>query len=283
MLTVTRSSQLMTHNSQLTPRGPPPVITPHNLTTPQPHNLTSPRVPRVSVVMPVHNGATYLEEAIESILRQTFTNLETLVVDDGSTDATPEILRTLAASDPRLSVFTQDHRGITHSRNRGIASARGEYLAAHDADDLSLPDRLEKQVSFLDAHPEVAMVGSVAQWIDQLGNPIPSMGYPTEHEEIVQKLPLQSCFVHGSVLFRHSCLLAAGAYREEFPLAEDVDLFLRLSERYRVANLPDILYHWRRSDQSVSIRQMSLLQKYFKVAVELAKQRHMEGRDLLSH
>ena len=244
-------------------------------------NYTPVIVPRVSVVMPVHNGARFLREAIDSILGQTFKDFELLVVDDGSTDRTAAILREVSARDSRVSVIRQERMGIPRARNRGIALARGAYVAAHDADDISLPERLAKQVDILDHHPEVAMVGSIAQWIDQRGAPLPTMAYPISDEEIRAKLHVQSCFVHGSVTFRRSCLLAVGGYREEFPLAEDVDLFFRLAERYKVANLSEVLYHWRRSDSSVSLRRTSLLQKYFLVAVELAKQRQAEGRDLL--
>src|SRR6476659_7403647 len=116
--------------------------------------------PRVSVVMPVHNGGAYLALAIESILRQTYGDFEFVIVDDGSTDATPQVIRGVQAADPRVRTYTQARSGLVASLNRGCREARGSYIARMDADDLAAPERLARQVEFLDRHAGVAMVGS---------------------------------------------------------------------------------------------------------------------------
>src|SRR5689334_11102780 len=122
-------------------------------------------VPRVTVVTPVYNGAAFLREAIDSILQQTFTDFEYLIIDDGSTDATPDLLREAARVDGRIRVVTREAAGVAVARNTGLSLARADLIAHQDADDLSLPDRLARQVAFLDAHPEVVMVGTFARVI----------------------------------------------------------------------------------------------------------------------
>jgi glycosyltransferase involved in cell wall biosynthesis len=230
--------------------------------------------------MPVYNDAPFIRAAIDSILGQTFTDWELIVVDDGSTDATPAIVHEAASRDGRISTITQRRSGIPRSRNRGVALARGELVAVHDADDLSVPERLARQVDFLDRHPEVAMVGSFAEWIEATGRVV-VMGFPVSDEEIRANLTSRSCFQHGSIMLRRSALQTIGGYRPEFPLAEDVDLYFRLAERFRLANIPEVLYRHRRSESSISQQRMSLLQKYVQVAIELARQRREEGRDIL--
>src|SRR5579864_2507794 len=157
--------------------------------------------PRVSIVMCVHNEERYLEQTIESILTQSFADFELVVVDDGSTDGTRRILS--AVRDARLRVLRHEWQGIPRSRNRADSLARGEYIVRHDGDDLSLPERLENQIRFLDEHPNIGIVGTYVDIIDADGESQNPLRLPTDHQDIVQgMLSGQSPgFIHGAVTF----------------------------------------------------------------------------------
>ncbi len=209
--------------------------------------------PRVSVLMSVYNGARYLREAIDSILAQTFTDFEFIIVDDGSTDETPAILDSY--TDPRIvRLRNETNIGLTKSLNRGLAIARGEYVARQDADDVSFPERIQKQVAFLDAHPIVAMVGSAYYQIDPYGALIGIVLLPCDHQAIADELLYHCCFCHGATIFRLNQVRQVGNYNEEFVVAQDWDLWVRLMQNYQLANLPDALYKLRCSSRSISVR-----------------------------
>src|SRR5436190_20858327 len=147
--------------------------------------------------MPVHNGERYMREAIESILVQTFTNFEFLVVDNGSTDDSVEIARSYA--DPRVRVLTEPQPGLVPALNRGIAEARGQYIARMDADDVSVPQRLMRQVDYTRRHPNTAMVGTWAQVIDGSGTLMDRrLALPTHGKALHVALCIVNSFVHGS-------------------------------------------------------------------------------------
>jgi hypothetical protein len=213
-------------------------------------------IPRVSVVMAVRDGASYLEKAVDSILAQTFTDFEFVIIDDGSTDSTPEVLQRYQAADPRVRVHHQVNAGLTPSLNRGCGRARGPYLARMDADDVAFLDRLERQVEFLDRHPRVALVGSAVVRIDELGREIKRNVCPTSHAEIIRALAEYNCFTHPTVMLRKDMLAAVGGYREAYRQAQDYDLWLRLGERYELANLGDPLLYYRVYASQVSVRHL---------------------------
>jgi Glycosyl transferase family 2 len=215
-----------------------------------------PETPRVSVVMAVRNGVPYLEQAVDSILAQTFTDLEFVIIDDGSTDSTPEVLRRYQTADHRVRVLHQENAGLTPSLNRGCQLARGTYVARMDADDVAFPDRLARQVEFLDRHPGVALLGSAVVRIDELGREIKRSECPTLHAEIVRALTRYNCFTHPTVMLRKDMLAAVGGYREAYRQAQDYDLWLRLSERYEVANLAEPLLYYRVYASQVSVRHL---------------------------
>jgi glycosyltransferase involved in cell wall biosynthesis len=237
--------------------------------------------PLVSVVMPVYNGERYLRVAVQSLLRQTLQQIEILVINDGSTDHTEQILGELAA-DPRVRPVHQPHLGIPRARNTGIALAKAKHIAVHDADDLSLPDRLAKQYAFLEQVPEVAAVGSLANVVDETGQFIRSFGgVPTDPAQIVETLPTRNCLVHGSVLMRTSAIEAVGKYREAFALAHDYDLYLRLADHFQLANLAEVLYLYRDHADSASHTHKKVQRAYADIAQELAEERQRTGSDLL--
>ncbi len=209
--------------------------------------------PVVSVVMSVFNGEHYLREAIDSILQQTFSGFEFIVIDDGSTDSSRAILDSYC--DERITIISNDtNQGLTPSLNRGIRKARGRYLARMDADDISDPGRLQKEMVFLDAHPDHAAVGSFARVIDEHSRIIRLCSHPVDHRAVRRYLKRDNCITHGSALIRMDCMLEAGLYDETISRAQDYDLWLRLSERYSLANIPEYLYSFRVHPSSIGER-----------------------------
>jgi glycosyltransferase involved in cell wall biosynthesis len=210
--------------------------------------------PKVSVVMSVYNGFRYLRQSIESILNQTFTEFEFIIVNDGSTDRSLEVLESYAKQDNRIRLINQQNMGLTKSLNKAIAIARSDLIARMDADDISMPERFERQIEYLENHPECLAVGCEVLQIDRDGAPICKMGIPLSHEEIEAKLLKGNGGVirHPAVMIRRDALLAIGCYRETFETAQDLDLFLRLGQKGQLANLPDVLLEYRLHLESVN-------------------------------
>lgn len=201
--------------------------------------------PRVSVVMAVCNGQRFVGEAIESLRTQTLDDLEVIVVDDGSSDATPQVVQTLAAQDDRIRLHVQEHAGYSAALNTGWRLANADYVGVLDADDLAEPGRLERQVGFLEGHPEVGVVGGALLLVTADGRPFYIAAYPVAPADVHEALKSRSPLGHTCVLMRRAVLEEAGGYRESFPLAEDYDLWLRISERHALANVPDIVGRYR--------------------------------------
>ena len=205
--------------------------------------------PRVSVVMTVYNSQHYLRETLESLLNQTFGDFEFIIVNDGSTDRSLEILKEYAQRDGRIRLISRGNTGIVAAANEGIAAARGEYLARTDSDDVSMPERLEKQVAYLDAHPDCVLVGSRVVETDPYGIPVTESGHALTHEEIDRQLMTAYggwAVLQPTAMMRTAAVRSVGGYRGRYNISEDHDLFLRLAERGKVANLPDVLLRYRR-------------------------------------
>lgn len=236
--------------------------------------------PRISVVLAVRNGARHVEASIRSVLTQRFEDFELIVVDDGSTDATPDILSAVRGADPRVVVVRQENRGLAASLNRGIAMARSAYIARQDADDISREDRFEHQVAYLDQHPSIAAVGSSADVLDRAGTVVGALRARRGADAVRQGLlTLRSTPVHGSMLMRTSAIHAAGGYREAFAAGQDYDLWLRLTDRFEIDNLPDALYQWRLDADGVYAVRRATQLKYAAIALAFAHERRAEGRD----
>jgi hypothetical protein len=207
--------------------------------------------PRVSVVMAVRNGARTVVEAGRSILDQTFTDLEFIVVDDASTDDTAAMLSELG--DPRVRVLTNARQlGLSRSLNAGIAHSSGEFVARQDADDVSEAIRLERQVAFLDRHPRLTLVGSWYTKIDSQGRSLGARPLPTNSTDLRWRLLFHSPFVHASVVLRRAVLDDVGVYDASLRYSLDRDLWCRIALDHAVANLPERLMRYRVSDTSMT-------------------------------
>jgi glycosyltransferase involved in cell wall biosynthesis len=210
--------------------------------------------PTVSVLLPVFNAERFLPAALASILAQTFTDWELIAVDDGSTDASPRILRDFAEKDARIRLITRPNTGIVGALNDALAPARGALIARMDADDISLPARFQLQVDFLNSHPDCVLLGTQVLIIDEDADPIgPLKSIELEHDRIDRALlELRWPIVHPTVMMRRQTVSDIGGYAEGTFPHEDHDLFLKLCERGHAANLPQALLHYRRHATSVS-------------------------------
>lgn len=217
--------------------------------------MTGMRPPKVSVLMPVYKGDEYLSEAVDSILNQTFTDFEFIIICDDPTEKTRQILDKYEQSDSRIKVYYQEREGLVNSLNRGCSLARGEYIARMDADDISLPERFEKQSKFLDSNQCVGVLGTDIRFIDCYGNPHPDVHppyIPTEPNVIQWYLMFYCCIQHPTVMFRKSVYDQMGGYSNNFLHAEDYEFWLRISPRIIISNLDDVLVHLRIHANSVS-------------------------------
>lgn len=196
--------------------------------------------PRVTVFIPVHNREHYITTAVDSILAQTFENFELLIVDDGSTDATLDVLSRY--QDPRLRVECNPRNlGIPATRNRGLELARGDYIALLDSDDKSWPNRLARQVETLDRHPELCQIGSACDFMDDQGKRLKRVRrQPLAADDVAASLAFYCALTNRTVMAR-TAILRDYRYREDFPRCQDYELHQRLSGTQRMANLADIL------------------------------------------
>lgn len=234
----------------------------------------------VSVLTAIHNEEKYLHEAIGSILNQSFSDFELIIINDASTDNSGTILQSY--NDSRMRVINNPQNlGLTKSLNIGLGLAEGRYIARMDGDDISMPDRLREQAGFLDKHPDVGLVGSSVVQIDEAGNKIVDFRYETDMARLRRELYLNNQFCHGSVMFRKECIDKVHGYREEFRYAQDYDLYLRIAESYDVANLEGFFYKWRFDPSSISIDKKLSQDKYVELARECAKARSREKQEPL--
>ena len=231
-------------------------------------------MPRVSVLLPVFNAERYVGDAVRSILAQTFTDFELIVIDDGSSDASPRILANIARGDARVRLRVRPNRGNIATLNESIDMAQGEYFARMDHDDIAFPQRFARQVEFLDAHPEVVAAGSRALFIDDEGLPLMEVMHHYSHEQIERALMTPELgIIHPSVMMRAWACRAIGGYRAEYLHAEDLDFFLRMSEVGRLENIAEPLLQYRTHASSVSARYMETQWRSARKAVEAARAR----------
>ena len=197
--------------------------------------------PRVSVVMPVHNEERFVEQAIGSVLAQTFHDLELIVVDDGSSDASAEILQRLAREDRRVRVVRQERSGLVQALNRGCALGDGALIARMDADDVSYPERLRRQVEQLERRPALGVIGSWVRYVDAAGAPIGEWRTPVGPSLVSWALLFGTQLAHPSVVMRRRLFERVGGYPTSSPHAEDYDLWLRAVHHAELDNVPEFL------------------------------------------
>lgn len=215
--------------------------------------MSSPDTPLISVMMSVYNAERYVAEAIQSILGQTEGRFEFLIVNDGSRDASGSIIDRYAAQDSRIRAIHQENRGLIASLNRMLDEARAPLVARMDSDDVSRPERFAVQLAWMQAHPDIAVLGTNTDELDADGAFFPCSDFhPENPADIRERLMAASAMCHPSVMMRRDVIRALGGYRAAFRHCEDYDLWLRVSERHDLYNLPDRLFLYRRSPDQVS-------------------------------
>jgi glycosyltransferase involved in cell wall biosynthesis len=211
----------------------------------------------VSVVMSVFNGEQFLAEAVESILDQSFSDFEFIVINDGSTDRSGAMLDTFQEKDSRLRVYHQENRGLVESLNRGCSIARGKYIARMDADDIAIRDRLRSQIDFMEEHPEIGLLGGVMELIDVNGRVFNTLRPPVDDQPIRSALYQADCpMYHPTIVMRKTVFASSGGYRTFFLDAEDYDLWLRMAKRSQLANLDAVVLKYRVHPGQVSQRKL---------------------------
>jgi glycosyltransferase involved in cell wall biosynthesis len=205
--------------------------------------------PRVTVLMPVYNAALYVAAAIDSILSQTYRDFEFLIIDDGSADQSTQIIR--SHDDPRIRFHTNiQNIGVTRTLNKGLELARGEYIVRMDADDISLPTRLERQVAFMDDNPDVGACGS---WVETFGESVDIVRIPVAPEDICAHLLFHNVLAHPAVCLRRQAFVENGLrYDEKYQHAEDFQLWQRASEHFPIANIAEVLLKYNIHPKSIS-------------------------------
>ncbi|MBC9882141.1 glycosyltransferase [Bradyrhizobium sp. INPA01-394B] len=242
--------------------------------------------PAISVLLPVYNAERFLCEAVESVLGQSYSDFELLVLNDGSTDGSLDLLRGFEGRDSRVKVFTRENRGLVSTLNELLETARAPYIARMDADDICVVDRFAKQLAFLLANPGHVAVGGWVMQINHIGLPIGPIRSPTSHDDIdAMHLVGHASIWHPTAMVRKDAILAIGGYSPEYPHAEDLDLWLRLAERGKLANLAEPVLFYRLHDQSVSqvngLAQQSSAERACRSAWERrGLQAHFEATDL---
>ncbi|MDP8230795.1 MAG: glycosyltransferase [Candidatus Gorgyraea atricola] len=211
--------------------------------------------PKLSVIMSAYNSERYLDESIKSILGQSFKDFEFLIIDDGSIDRTSEILNDYQKTDNRIRVIKNKvNIGLSKSLNIGIREAQGEYIARQDADDTSMPDRLSKQIEFMQDSEEIAISGTFYRMIDERDRLLYRFIMPAEDSEIKKWLREVNCFCHGSVMFRKKDIKEVGLYPEQYECSQDYALWLTMSKNYKLANIPEFLYTLRLHGSARSVK-----------------------------
>jgi hypothetical protein len=204
--------------------------------------------PKITVLMSVFNEQTYLREAVESVLSQTFGDFEFLIIDDGSEEPFEDFINQYR--DARIRVFRQENIGLARSLNRGLRLARGEYIARMDADDVCRTDRFDLQIKEMEAHPQIDLLGSFFDVIDEKGRLIETKELITDPIYRLWRLQFHNNYGHGTVMLKKQAALRQGMYDDTLLYAQDYDLWSRISRKDNTGIIPEVLYHYRMFEQS---------------------------------
>ena len=228
---------------------------------------------KVSVLTPVYNTEKYVRQAIESILNQTFKDFEYIIVDDCSTDRTWEIVQEYAKRDSRIKLYRNEKNlYIAANRNVCLSKANGKYIVWQDADDISMPQRIEKQFKFMEEHPEVGIVGGYLQFFNDNSDKTTIRKYATDDKMLRKKIFRFSPVGQPGAMVRKKCLDEVGAYDPETPPAEDLDMSFRIGKNYKFANIPEVVVKYREFDnnatftrlKTIELRTIEIRKKYAK-------------------
>lgn len=245
-------------------------------------------MPRVSVVLPVHNGAKFVDDAVQSIVQQSFTDWELIAIDDCSADESASILESWALQDDRIRVYRNPHNfGLARTMNRAVELTTGEYIAVQEQDDMSTPERLSAEVILLDAHPEIGLVSGIAEWLDDELRPftlfpgilVRRMQYPQDTRAMFQFLYVEQCkVVNAGCMFRKMAIDGLiGPFNEQAKMSIDWEFFLRLARGWRIWGIHEVVVRMRRGRSHESLTKNKLLQ--FSEARRLINEMRREYRD----
>ncbi|HEY9197103.1 MAG TPA: glycosyltransferase [Mucilaginibacter sp.] len=236
-------------------------------------------IPQITVLMPAYNAERYIVAAIESVLGQTFTDFELLIVNDGSTDDTEKLIRSI--DDPRIVLICQDNKGVAQALNNGLKYARAQYIARFDADDICYPERLRIQYDFMQANPEYSVIGSAADYIDMDGNYLFTHKPPAFDNDELQQLKYSVCpFIHSCVFYKKDMVIGKGGYNEHAYTFEDHFLWVNILKDQKACNLPQSLIQVRLNPESVTIDEKWRPRKFRDIKYTTLKNRaisEMEG------
>jgi glycosyltransferase involved in cell wall biosynthesis len=238
--------------------------------------------PKVTVLMPAYNAGKYICEAITSVLEQSFTDFELLIINDGSTDDTEKMIRSF--NDPRIVIINQENNGIASALNMGLNIARANYIARFDADDICYPDRLKIQYDFITTYPQYSVIGSAADYVDADGHFI-FTHHPVAHlDEEIQQLKYSVCpFIHSSVIYKKELILNIGGYNEHAYTYEDHFLWVNILTHAKACNLSQSLIKVRLNPESVTIDEKWHSRKFRSIKYSTLKNRSIteaEGQEL---
>lgn len=231
------------------------------------------RKPQISVVMAVYNGGEFIKDSIESILQQTFDDFEFIIINDGSTDDSGDILGEYSRRDQRIQLVHQANSGLAKALNRGIGMARGKYITRQDCDDISYPQRLARQFEFLENNRTLSVCFAWTKIIDESLNEIGEFTYSIKPSKIHRTLIKgKNIYAHGSVMARKQDIINISGYDEQMVIGQDYELWLRLIRNgYKIGAVNDFLYKWRLIPESISITKYRLQKKFICIALEKNK------------
>jgi len=216
---------------------------------------------KVSVITPAYNTERYIGDAIESILQQTFADFEYIIIDDCSKDTTWEIIQNYAKKDSRIiALRNEKNLGIAGNRNRGLRESRGKYVVWQDADDISLPQRIEHQYQFMEAHPEVGIVGGYLQFFNEYGNTTVRK-YKPDDASLRKKIFRYSPVGQPGAMVRKKSLDEVGEFDLRYPPAEDLDMSFRIGSKYALANLEEIVVRYRENANSATFTKLKIIER----------------------
>jgi glycosyltransferase involved in cell wall biosynthesis len=238
--------------------------------------------PKVTVLMPAYNADKYIGEAIASVLEQSFTDFELLIINDGSTDKTEKIIRSF--KDPRIVLISQENKGVSAALNLGLSHARANYIARFDADDICLPNRLKVQYDFITTYPEYTIIGSAVEYMDADGHYI-FTHHPEGHlNEEIQQLKYTICpFIHSSVFYKKDAVVNNGGYNEHAYTYEDHFLWVNILKNEKACNLSQALIKVRLNPESITIDERWRTRKFRSIKYATLKNKNIteaEGNEL---